>query len=570
MKSNTIGDIRAPQLVGMFGPGSIVNLEKLSVMPLGTSQWNDFGATIESTTFRQQIGASRLIDTAKLADSGIGVTLFPKTFICRTCGTIQKKHALKDFELRQGLHCYRGDGGQLYPSRWIVYCESGHIDDFSYSYFLHGNSSCPERLILETGATLATTWVRCECGARKSMIDAYGQRVPATRCSGRSPWLDQTVDCSAKAKISMKSASDVYFGAVRSAISIEPESNPLVRAVFEKLNSADPSYLNEQTKAKNILKPYLPFSQANDIDLDAAINEFFLARHDQTTYRDRRRIEFEALAKSCGSPREDLYVEAMEPAGLADRGFNGLFAVRKLREVRALVGFRRGGMPPDPAFDDAGRDEELAKVGPSGVFPAYENRGEGIFMTFDPARLSSWLDRPAVRKRIAMFESAERRLKASSGSESLPRSRGLYVLAHTFSHLMIRQLALLCGYSQSSLRERIYAGADDATPWAGFLIYTSSSDADGSLGGLVGIATDGRVETVLQEALESMRICSSDPVCALQTPRGFRKMNGSACHGCVVLPETCCERNNYFLDRTFVVPGTVSDDTLELCYSNPL
>lgn len=569
MKIKSIGEIRAPQLVGMFGPGSIVNLEKLSVMPLGTAQWNDFGASIESATFRQQIGATRLIDTAKLAESGIGVSLFPKEFICRKCGTIQKKKTLKDFELRQGLRCYH-DGGALYPSRWIVYCEKGHIDDFPYSYFVHGHSSCDDRLTLVTGPTLATTWVECTCGSRKAMIEAYGSNAPATRCFGSSPWLGQSTECDAKPKISMKSASDVYFGAVRSAISIEPESDPLVAAVFERLSSAHPDYLSSKTSARGILKPFSPFTQTNDIELDRAINEFFLARENPTTYRDRLRVEFDALSKNCGSPREDLYVESMDATGLARRGFNGLYAVRKLREVRALVGFRRGGMPPDPAFDDADRDEELPKVGPKGVFPAYENRGEGIFLTFDPDRLASWLERPAVRKRIELFQNAERRFKASSGNTSRDRSRGIYVLAHTFAHLMIRQLSLLCGYSQSSLRERIYASEDGANPWAGFLIYTASSDADGSLGGLVAIATDGRIGSVLDEALDALRVCSSDPVCALQTPRGFRKMSGSACHGCVVLPETCCERNNHFLDRTLVVPGTVSDDTLELCFSNPL
>ena len=571
MKTKSIGEVRAPQLVGMFGPGSIVNLEKLSVMPLGTGQWNDFGVSIESATFRRQIGANRLIDTAKLSDAGISATLFPKEFICRKCGTIQRKATLNDLEVRKGLRCYY-DGGPLYPSRWIIYCERGHIDDFPYAYFAHGHSACSERLKLVTGPTLAMTWVECTCGTRRSMLEAYGPKNPSTRCFGNSPWLGlgQSVDCDKKPKVSMKSASDVYFGAVRSAISIEPESDPLVSAVFETLNDAEPSYLASKATARSVLKPFARFSQTNDIDLDRAIDAFLLADSNPTSYRDRLRIEFDALSKNCGSPREDLFVESIDATGLASRGFCGLYAVRKLREVRALVGFRRGGMPPDPAFDDGDQDDELSKVGPKGVFPAYENRGEGIFMTLDPERLISWLERPAVRRRVDLFKSAERRFKESSGNTSRERSRGVYVLAHTFAHLMIRQLSLLCGYSQSSLRERIYASEDGDKPWAGFLIYTASSDADGSLGGLVAIATDGRIESVLHEALESLHICSSDPVCALQTPRGFRKMSAAACHGCVVLPETCCERNNHFLDRTLVVPGTVTDESAELCYSNQL
>ena len=36
-----------------------------------------------------------------------------------------------------------------------------------------------------------------------------------------------------------------------------------------------------------------------------------------------------------------------------------------------------------------------------------------------------------------------------------------YIALHTLSHLLIRTIALECGYSSASLSERIYAGADD-------------------------------------------------------------------------------------------------------------
>jgi hypothetical protein len=567
IKRKAIGQIRAPQLVGMFGPGSIVNLEKLSIMPSGTGQWPN-GPVIQSPTFAQQIGARTLIDTAEMADRGVSATLFPREFVCRQCGTIQKKTSVKDRELREGFRCYH-DGGPLYPSRWIIYCENGHIDDFPYDYFVHGATKCADRITLRTGASLSETWVECRCGMRKSMIDAYGPKSPPIRCSGELRWMGKPSECDARPKVSMKSASDVYFGAVRSGISIEPESDPLVAKVFEFLSEVDPTHLESKDKARSALKIWSGFGQANAQDLDRAINEFFIAREHPTSYGDRRRIEFDALSRSSGSPRDDLYVEALDATNVSAYGFSGLYAVRKLREVRALVGFRRGGMPSDPSFDGAESLETLAPVGPEGSFPAYENRGEGIFLTLNPTWMKAWLGRPSVQARAKSFEAAERRWRKSSGSMGRERSRGIYVLAHTFAHLMIRQLALICGYSQSSLRERIYASEDGATPWAGFLVYTASSDADGSLGGLVAVATDGRVADVIAEALDSLRICSSDPVCALQTPRGFRRLNGAACHGCVVLPETCCERNNHFLDRTVSVPGTVSDQAQSLCYSTP-
>ncbi len=566
-KAKRIGDIRAPQLVGMFGPGSIVNLEKLSVMPSGTARWS-VAATIQSPTFATQIAARNLIDVSKMSENGVTASLFPRTFVCRTCGTIQRKNGVTQRDLRQGFRCYR-DTGPLYPSRWIIYCPKGHIDDFDYAYFVHGKSGCSERVYLTTGASIAETSVRCDCGARRAMLDAYGTKASPLRCSGYSLWLGQPGDCDARPKISMRSASDVYFGAVRSAISIEPESEPLVADVFEKLRGLNATVLQNQQSAKSALKLFSRFEDADDRDLERAINEFFLAREQPTAYRDRRRQEYDSLARDCGSPTEDLYVEALDPADISQHGFNGLFAVRKLREVRALIGFRRGGMPSDPGFDKTETGEAPSPVGQEGVFPAYENRGEGIFLTLDPKWITAWLKRPAVIARVAAFELAERRWRKSSGQTGAERARGIYVLAHTFAHILIRQLSLVSGYSQSSLRERIYASPDDENPWAGILVYTSSSDADGSLGGLVAIATDGRIADVLDQALDTLKICSSDPVCAIQQPRGFRKLNGAACHGCVVLPETCCERNNHFLDRTFAVPNTVSDDTDELCFSKP-
>jgi hypothetical protein len=47
----------------------------------------------------------------------------------------------------------------------------------------------------------------------------------------------------------------------------------------------------------------------------------------------------------------------------------------------------------------------------------------------------------------------------------------------------MRQLTLECGYSSAALRERLYIDGGDQK-LAGLLIYTSTSDADGTLGGL--------------------------------------------------------------------------------------
>ena len=40
----------------------------------------------------------------------------------------------------------------------------------------------------------------------------------------------------------------------------------------------------------------------------------------------------------------------------------------------------------------------------------------------------------------------------------------------------------------------------------------------------------------------------------------LRFLNGAACHGCLLLAETSCERRNEFLDRTLVIPTVESLD----------
>jgi Domain of unknown function (DUF1998) len=126
-----------------------------------------------------------------------------------------------------------------------------------------------------------------------------------------------------------------------------------------------------------------------------------------------------------------------------------------------------------------------------------------------------------------------------------------YIMLHSFAHLLITSVALECGYPASSIRERIYA-----LPAVGYgvLIYTGSSDADGTLGGLVEVGR--RIADAVHSALEFGRLCSNDPVCSQHVPESLhehRFLQGAACHGCVLIAETSCEQQNELLDRALVV-----------------
>ena len=73
--------------------------------------------------------------------------------------------------------------------------------------------------------------------------------------------------------------------------------------------------------------------------------------------------------------------------------------------------------------------------------------------------------------------------KSFLGSQNPRKISGKFLLLHTISHLLIKQLSFECGYNISSLKERIYCGeAADGKEMAGILIYTASGDSEGTLG----------------------------------------------------------------------------------------
>jgi len=120
------------------------------------------------------------------------------------------------------------------------------------------------------------------------------------------------------------------------------------------------------------------------------------------------------------------------------------------------------------------------------------------------------------------------------------------------------------GYPASSLKERIYAvrSLSGAYDRCGILIYTASTGAQGTLGGLVGIAP--RFAEILESALRRVEICSNDPVCSDHAPdgrSGDRATRRAACHGCLLIAETSCESRNQFLDRAVLVATMRSKDT---------
>jgi len=135
-------------------------------------------------------------------------------------------------------------------------------------------------------------------------------------------------------------------------------------------------------------------------------------------------------------------------------------------------------------------------------------------------------------------------------------------MLHTLSHLLIKQLSFECGYSIASLSERIYCSEEtEGKQMAGILIYTASGDSEGTLGGLVRQGRPDTLPRIFKKAISSAQTCSNDPICILSHGQGRESINLAACHACALLPETCCEERNGFLDRGVLI-GTYENKTI--------
>ncbi|MBO9660789.1 MAG: DUF1998 domain-containing protein, partial [Chitinophagaceae bacterium] len=226
----------------------------------------------------------------------------------------------------------------------------------------------------------------------------------------------------------------------------------------------------------------------------------------------------------------------------------------RLRETRIFAGFTR--INPEDNRDQQQTIADLS-LNPVAWLPAHVVYGEGIFLQFKTDRIAHWLQSMSLQQHTQRIISHYHSAKRKRWPDYIDRSLNpAFIMMHTFAHLLINRLCFNCGYGSSSLRERIYFSSDPEKRMNGILIYTSSGDSEGSMGGLVRQGREENLAKLIKDAIEDARWCSSDPVCSDvggTTGQGPDRINGAACHNCAIVPETSCEEFNMLLDRALVV-----------------
>lgn len=594
-----VGEIRPSQLMFTYGVGSIVDLPSMSVMVMGIDQWN--------TAYCKEIVEDRLVaalqrqlgpfvhrlylppgETEKgevsTIPGGVPVAPFPRWMRCRACGTLSSIDSgvfgLKRDKWRpertRYVHtsCRKGKEPSAFPVRFLVACREGHISDFPWIDFVHeGLTSCqnPNLVMKEYGIAgdAYDITVRCRTCDKKRRVGEAFDEEKFTRfspnCPGHLPHLRRVAEdpCTEKLRPISLGASNTWFPLSMSVLSL-PESKDklgmLIEGQWAQLQHIPSSevlsyHLNAVDK--------ITFSEYEVDEVWRAIStKRDASREPEESHAEDLKVpEWRVFSKANSAPvSDDFKLTEVAPPQDFETRFEKTVLVERIREVRALYGFTRIESTSD--FTDATyvEDTRITRLSrePLDWLPASETRGEGIFLRLREERVQAWENQAAVKELerdfLAAHKSWRRLRRLEPDWENFPFIR--YVLLHSLSHAIMRQLVLDSGYTSASLRERLYCKRpeDEDGPMAGILIYTAVSDSEGTLGGLV---RQGQPETLgrhLWQTLESMRICASDPLCAEHTPpREGMGVHGATCHACLFAPETSCEKGNRYLDRSTLV-----------------
>jgi len=591
--ANELIPIRLSHLLGHSGVGAIVRGANGLVIVQDTRQWTD----------RQGFSAGKLIPYVERVRAALGLeeqlceppvakelangqvdgtsvpaTRFPSWMRCPSCGSLYR-WPWRNGQPDHAPHCnYQGckNHPKLEQVTWVLAHPEGYLADVPWHFLAHQGARDPsqrnckvqdqlrliergyEERILRCGACRAGTRFRGD----ERVGFGQGRMQPWTKDDLVPPIEVGEEGDQELAQVLVINDTRVYVPVAESVLVIPPESRVRKGTVVDRLyrNSGDRSRIDgarTPLARKGVIRTLATEYRCSTKDIETALAD--LARGyplygENLTPGQLRESEFKAFLEVLPDQREDEDLvtrnrsdEWRELGMSVDQGTNEqnivngvrhLVRVDRLKAVKVFKGFSRLGgeeiVPPDI-------------VGESEWLPAIELYGEGIFLALDEDRLKVWEQTPAVVSRLNRLLPRF----AQSGRDVPNPLTTRFMLLHTLSHLLMRQIESEGGYPAASLIERIYC-ASAPEPMAGILIHVAVPDIAGSLGGLAELSEPRRFLGILIRALEHSRWCSLDPVCSEHEGQGPGLLNRAACHACALVPEPACEYGNTLLDRGFV------------------
>lgn len=588
---NELGNMRRSMVVLMSGPGSIVDFRAdgapVSAVVAGLEEWDKY-FSVNGQENEQKVYEPRLqrklgvygfrlppvIDELFRDDEGrpdprsLIAVRFPKWLVCPQCNLLAPDNQWASDPgkaYRYCPQCTANSPGQqripVIPVRFVMACEAGHLDEFPWNFWVHHQLKCDNRTkfyLNSEGPGLSGLIVRCpKCGASQSMDGIFSEKTWSRRkyrCKGKQPWLRADSEgCDLLPRVLQRGASNMYFPVLVSALSIPPYSDRL-QEVIGKYWGTLVGIPDPKDREKFIgyiepeINPLLEELKISPKELSGLIEQR-ISRYNEDASLNIRQEEFRTFVEGVDIDTEEEHefeIRNVQIPATLRHYFSHIVRAVRLREVTALKGFTR----INPPGDEDNKNIAPIQIRKLNWLPAIEVKGEGIFLSLDPTRFQEWEKQKEVQERATDIQNGwkEEWDERFDSSPTSPIVTARYLLVHTFAHALIRQLSLECGYSSASLRERLYVGEDD--DMAGLLIYTATSDSDGTLGGLQRQGLPGRISRTICDAVHAMEWCSSDPLCI---NRGRESHSFAACHSCCFTPETSCEQHNRFLDRAMLV-----------------
>ena len=594
------GNMRRSQIITTFGPGAIVDLDKFSGIIASADYWEHAykdksgnipeNAKIHDKNLERLLGVQYfLAPKAELNEkfiknykhsNDVATYRFPYIHSCPHCGRLAPYWEIGEATTDYTTCSSCGLKYKLVPSRFVVACINGHIEDFPFNWWVHHGiyikgHQLKIRYSNKSGG-LDSIIIHCEdCGRERTMAGCMtAKALTGYKCKGKRPWGGRSEKvwepgCEATMQTLQRGGSNVYYPVLKSALTIPTHRDPFF-SMLDDNPKVIKSYMKARNQDKNIQEMML--SMVTELDdflkvygFDKIKNKFekYLngsQENSDYSYEVLRENEYDALNSESEVLNEDFHVKQSHISEAFKPYFDKIVQVCKLREVMAQVGFRRV-LSMDPTDTN---NQELAALQkfdfirhPNGYIstsirkthwiPGINLYGEGIFLKLNINMIHKWIEQVGNR-----YDKMYNRIPP--GSPVIKYFSEQYVLLHTLSHLLIRQIVKECGYSEASIKERIYSTYPGREKqMAGILIYTSSTASDGSLGGLVRMSKNEIMDKVLRNMIDEAQWCSADPLCIESMAQGVNSLNYAACHACTLLPETSCESFNSLLDRVSIV-----------------
>lgn len=585
--------IRLSHILGYSTVGAIIRGPDFLMTPTDIRQWTDknkkpAGQPIDyveqvknaldiQQELRQPPIAIRL-DNGQIAGSYIPAMLFPCWMRCPGCGMLYCKPWKNT---PQGpWYCTVCDKkSPLAQVPWVLVHEEGHMADVPWHRLVHKKARIQNqklcrpdwespylRLTELKGAKFKLVCTRCQAhfDFHTGIRADYKNLRPQPWIFVQDPVPLENMDHEKEpGTILMVNDTRIHRPIAKSALVIPPESRISKRTVVHRLY-ANSKVRREIDNTRTPLQKKSLFSRLTHEfnctvhDIGNAIKEIkkgYPLYGQHFTQGLVRENEYHALVApipdqsdeedfvTCHYSRDltSLVLEKNSLPWQVKNVLDQVISVTRLKEILILTGFQRlygTIVPPDI-------------VGESDWLPALELYGDGIFFTFNQAKLEQWESLEQVQARVQplvdRFENNPQECDDHSDIVVCPR----FILLHTIAHILIKRLEAMAGYPAASIKERIYAKTGE-NAMAGILIYVAVPDVEGSLGGLCELAEPRRFLSLLCQVFEHARWCSLDPVCSEHEGQGPHLLNRSACHACALIPEPACAYGNILLDRALI------------------